>query len=364
MISFLDLQTINLKYNNQFKEAFERVTSSGCYVNGPELQEFEKEFANYCGTKYSIGVGNGLDALSISLKVWKIQGKIKDGDEVIVPSNTFIASILSIIQSGLIPILIDHDINSHNIDPLKIINAISEKTKVIMPVHLYGKIADMESITKVAKENNLLVLEDAAQGHGSVLKNKKAGAWGDAAAFSFYPGKNLGALGDAGAITTQDEDFYNTAKAFSNYGSNKKYLYDYLGVNSRLDELQASFLRVKLKDLDNEIKIRRDLAETYFEKITNENLSLPFYDEKLSHVFHLFVIRARDRNKLQNYLKEKNVETLIHYPKKIFEQKSMQTASYKDLSSFSICDEILSIPIGSHLTRENIKYVAEKLNKF
>lgn len=364
MINFLDLKQINNKYLKEFKIAYEKVIDSGYYINGQEVEMFEKEFANFCGTKYCIAVGNGLDALSISLETWKIQGKIKSGDEVIVPSNTFIASILSIIHSGLVPVLVDHDLRSHNIDTSKILNAISEKTKVIMPVHLYGNAADMKSIMNLAQTNNLLVLEDSAQAHGAEIDGKKVGCWGDASAFSFYPGKNLGALGDAGAITTNDDKFYAIAKSYSNYGSCKKYTHDYPGVNSRLDELQAAFLRIKLKDLKNEINERRRIANIYLKNIDNANISLPEYKHKSSHVFHLFVITTDKRDALKDYLEKNDIETLIHYPKNISDQLAMDKVPYKDLASYSICNKVLSLPIGSHLSEESIDFVVNKLNRF
>ena len=257
MIPFLDLKAINAQYRDELVDACARVIDSGWYIGGSELEQFEQQFANYCGTKCAIGVANGLDALILTLRAWKELGKLKEGDEVIVPSNTYIASILAISANNLTPILVEPCVDSFNIDPKKIEAAITSRTKAILPVHLYGQLADMPAIMAIAKRHELLVLEDSAQAHGACLDGKKAGSWGDASGFSFYPGKNLGALGDAGAITTSDEDLADTLRALRNYGSHEKYKNLFQGVNSRLDEILAAMLIVKLSYLENEIAHRR-----------------------------------------------------------------------------------------------------------
>ncbi|MCF5007094.1 aminotransferase class I/II-fold pyridoxal phosphate-dependent enzyme, partial [Pseudomonas lactis] len=243
MIDFLNLKSINNKYNSELKSAAARVIDSGWYIGGEELSNFEAEFAAYCGSRHCIGVANGLDALILTLRAWKVLGKLNDGDEVIVPANTYIASILAITENGLIPVLVEPDNDTMNIDILNIASALTEKTKVILPVHLYGQLADMPEIMKFARSHSLLVLEDSAQAHGAAIDGRKAGSWGHASGFSFYPGKNLGALGDAGAITTDDDELATTLRALRNYGSHEKYKNDIQGVNSRLDEIQAAFLR-------------------------------------------------------------------------------------------------------------------------
>ncbi|MGE8537982.1 MAG: DegT/DnrJ/EryC1/StrS family aminotransferase, partial [Acinetobacter sp.] len=260
MIPFLDLKAINAQYRDQLIAACTRVIDSGWYICGKELEDFERNFANYCGTKYAIGVANGLDALTLTLRAWKELGKLNEGDEVLVPANTYIASILAITQNNLQPVLVEPDINSFNLDPEKIEAAITTRTRVIVPVHLYGQLAAMPEIMAIAKKYNLLVLEDSAQAHGAEIEAKKAGNWGDASGFSFYPGKNLGALGDAGAITTNDTELAHMLTALRNYGSHEKYKNLVAGVNSRLDEIQAAMLNVKLKFLDQETQHRRQIA--------------------------------------------------------------------------------------------------------
>ena len=302
MIPFLDLKAINAQYRDELVDACTRVIDSGWYIGGNELEQFEQQFASYCGTEFAIGVANGLDALILTLRAWKELGKLKDGDEVIVPSNTYIASILAISANNLTPILVEPCIDSFNIDPNKIEAAITRKTKVILPVHLYGQLADMPAIIDIAKRHELLVLEDSAQAHGACLDGKKAGSWGDASGFSFYPGKNLGALGDAGAITTRDEELANTLRALRNYGSHEKYKNLFQGVNSRLDEIQAAMLSVKLNHLNDEIAHRRKLANAYLEGINNKAIILPNRENDSAHVWHVFVIRCEQRDALQKIL--------------------------------------------------------------
>lgn len=369
MIPFLDLKNINQQYREELIAACTRVIDSGWYIGGNELEQFEQNFANYCGVKFAIGVANGLDALILTLRAWKELGRLQDGDEVIVPSNTYIASILAITANNLTPVLVEPDIATYNLDPLKIKEAITAKTKVILPVHLYGQLASMSEIMHIAKKHNLLVLEDSAQSHGARLDRKKAGNWGDASGFSFYPGKNLGALGDAGAITTNDAELAQTLKALRNYGSHEKYKNEFVGVNSRLDEIQAAMLDVKLKHLDAEVKHRRKIAKMYLDGIRNPEVILPLSDIDASqydqHVWHLFVIRSKNREALQQYLAENGVQTLIHYPIPPHKQQA-----YKEWNSLSypiseqIHAEILSLPIGPTLTTEDAEKVIQLCNNF
>ena len=369
MIPFLDLKNINQQYREELIAACTRVIDSGWYIGGKELEQFEQNFANYCGVKFAIGVANGLDALIVTLRAWKELGKLQDGDEVIVPSNTYIASILAITANNLMPVLVEPDLATYNIDPLKIEEAITAKTKVILPVHLYGQLAEMPEIMEIAKQHNLLVLEDSAQSHGAQLDCKKAGNWGDASGFSFYPGKNLGALGDAGAITTNDAELAKTLKALRNYGSHEKYKNLFVGVNSRLDEIQAAILDVKLKHLDDETQHRRQIADLYMAEINNPLIELPKVNKDVlndqQHVWHVFVIRSKHRMELQKYLAENGVQTLIHYP--IPPHKQQAYEEWNDLSypiSEQIHAEILSLPMGPTLTVEDAEKVIQLCNEF
>ncbi|EEX0751042.1 DegT/DnrJ/EryC1/StrS family aminotransferase, partial [Escherichia coli] len=302
MIDFLNLQKSNARYNNELIEAAVRVIESGWYISGSELNAFENNFAKYCKVKHAIGVANGLDALTLTLKAWQELGKLKRNDEVLVPANTYIASILAISEAGLKPVLVEPNEFSYNLSVDNIRAKITANTRVILPVHLYGLISPMDEIMNFARENNLLVLEDSAQSHGASINGKKAGSWGDAAGFSFYPGKNLGALGDAGAVTTNDTDLADTVRYLRNYGSKIKYKHEFKGVNSRLDEIQAAFLNVKLNYLDDDIRIRRNIANRYLNEIKNELIVLPTISSEENHVWHLFVIRIKDRDSLQHYL--------------------------------------------------------------
>lgn len=365
MIPFLDLKAINQQYRDELLEAITKVFDSGWYVQGTEVKSFEQEFAGYCGTEHCIGVANGLDALSVTLRAWKEMGKLRDGDEVIVPSNTYIASILAITENDLKPVLVEPDETTFNLCPIKAEQAITDKTRVILPVHLYGQLADMPAIMNIAKQYNLLVLEDSAQAHGASINGKKAGNWGHASGFSFYPGKNLGALGDAGAVTTNDEELARTIRAVSNYGSHKKYENLYQGINSRLDELQAAVLRVKLRYLDNEIAARRAVAKTYIETIDNPNIILPSWQKEESHVFHLFVIRTKVRSELQEYLSENNVQTLIHYPLPPHKQQAYEEWSEQSYPiTEGIHEEVLSLPMGPTLSNDEVITVAASCNSF
>ena len=364
MIPFLDLKAINAQYRDELIAACIRVIDSGWYIAGTELAQFEQEFASYCGTKHAIGVANGLDALILTLRAWKELGKLKAGDEVIVPANTYIASILAISANDLVPVLVEPDLVSYNLCPKNTAAAITSKTKAILPVHLYGQLADMPAIMDIAKRHNLLVLEDAAQAHGASIDGKKAGNWGDASGFSFYPGKNLGALGDAGAVTTNDEELANTLRALRNYGSHEKYKNLFQGVNSRLDEIQAAMLNVKLCHLDTEISHRRKVAAAYLEGLDNPAITLPVpHDE--AHVWHVFVIRCEQREALQKHLADQGVQTLIHYPIPPHQQqayKEWNTHSYP--ISEMIHQQVMSLPMGPTITDEQVAAVIAACNSF
>ena len=374
MIPFLDLKSINAQYREALIEAATNVVDSGWYVQGAQVQAFEQEFADYCGTKHCIGVANGLDALILTLRAWKELGKLKEGDEVIVPANTYIASILAITENRLKPVLVEPDAQTYNLSPGLVEKAITPKTKVILAVHLYGQLAPMLEINTVAQKHGLLVLEDSAQAHGAQIDSRKAGNWGDASGFSFYPGKNLGALGDAGAVTTNDDELAQTIRALGNYGSHKKYENLYQGLNSRLDEIQAALLRVKLKHLDAETKRRQEIAIAYTKGITNPKISLPNQNSKLSlkvlenHVFHLFVVRTKQRDALQAYLLEQGIQTMTHYPIAPHHQKAYKhNQAWSNLSlpiTESIHQEVLSLPISPMMTAEQVGLVIKAVNKY
>ena len=365
MISFLNLKKINATQRGELQDACMRVIDSGWYICGKELASFEEEFASYCGTQFCVGVANGLDALILVLRAWKELGLLTDGDEVIVPSNTYIASVLAISENSLVPVLVEPDDLSFNLNPSAIEKAITEKTKVILVVHLYGRLAEMESIIGIANRHNLLILEDSAQSHGASVDGKKAGSWGDASGFSFYPGKNLGALGDAGAITTNDERLANTLIALRNYGSHEKYKNIYQGLNSRLDELQAAVLSVKLKTLDANNHARNCMAQRYLAGIKNKELILPDPGGEGQHVWHLFVIRTKFRDEFSAHLKSKGVETLIHYPVPPHKQQA-----YSELNglSFPVAEkihrEVISIPLDWTMDDDKVEMVIEACNSF
>lgn len=365
MIPFLDLKGINAQYRAELIEACTRVIDSGWYIQGNEHKEFEKEFAQYCGAKHCIGVANGLDALILILRAYKEMGVMNDGDEVIVPSNTYIASILAISENGLVPILVEPNINTYLIDPSEIEEKITPKTKAILPVHLYGQTCQMTQINAIAKKYALKVIEDSAQSHGAYFGDRRCGNLSDASGFSFYPGKNLGALGDGGAVTTNDDELAATIRALGNYGSHKKYENIYQGVNSRLDEIQAAMLRVKLRYLDKETDKRRVIANYYLENIINNKIILPLVEHENNHVWHLFVIRTQKRDELQKYLLDNGIQTLIHYPISPHKQQA-----YKEWNNDSypiseqIHDEVLSLPISGVQSLEDTKKIAQVLNEF
>lgn len=365
MIKFLDLKKINAPYESAFQEKLKSVLDSGWYILGNEVAEFENSFANYCGTKHCIGVGNGLDALVLIFKGYIQLGKLQKGDEVIVPANTYIASILAILQADLVPVLVEPKIETYNIDPDLIQGKITSKTKAILVVHLYGQIAEMEMITEIAIQNNLIVVEDAAQAHGVAPSAPEGGA----SAYSFYPSKNLGALGDGGAVTTNDSELAKIIQSMRNYGSGIKYYTDYIGVNSRLDELQAAFLNVKLPHLDEENNKRKNIAKRYLSEIKNDKIILPFWDLSSNHVFHLFVIRTKNRDELQRYLLENGIQTMIHYPVPPHMQKAFnpETLGWNNLSfpvTKKIHNEVLSLPMSPVLTEDEMGFVIQILNQY
>lgn len=365
MVNFLDLKALNAQHASEIKEACSRVIDSGWYISGNELTNFENEFSKYCGTKYCLGVANGLDALILTFRAWKEMGKLKDGDEVIVPANTYIASVLAITENKLVPVFVEPIPLTFNLDPELARKAITPKTKAILPVHLYGQLADMPAIMKLAKEYNLLVLEDSAQAHGAMIDGKKAGNWGDASGFSFYPGKNLGALGDAGAITTNDPELAETLKALRNYGSHEKYKNLFKGVNSRLDEIQAAILSVKLKYLDSHTELRRKIIGQYLEKIKNPAIKLPHVSHPSQHVWHLFVVRTASRSKLQDHLKAKGIQTLVHYPIPPHKQEAYKEYGHLSLPlTEKIHDEVLSLPLSPVMIESDIEQVIAGLNSF
>jgi len=375
MIPFLDLKKINAQYQNELKEACARVIDSGWYVLGKEVAEFEKEFATYCEAEHCLGVANGLDALILILRAYIELGVMQKGDEVIVPSNTYIASILAISENGLTPVLVEPDINTFNLDPKLIEQAITDKTKAILTVHLYGQVTGMDEINAIAKIHNLKVIEDCAQAHGALYKSKefkgkenkgkKVGSLGDAAGFSFYPGKNLGALGDGGAVTTNDEELANTIEALRNYGSHEKYKNQYKGMNSRLDEMQASMLRIKLGYLDNEINARQVVAQAYLQGIKTPLVELPIVNDLNAHVWHLFVIKTSRREELIKYLADNGVQTLVHYPLPPHQQgayKEWQGNSFP--ISEKIHEQVLSLPISPILSMVDVEKVIVVCNNF
>jgi dTDP-4-amino-4,6-dideoxygalactose transaminase len=366
MIKFLDLKLLNSRFEAQFQDAYKRFLDSGYYILGNEVNTFEKAFARYCGTKHSIGTGNGLDALVLIFQSYKILGKLKEGDEIIVPSNTYIATILSIIHAGLKPVLVEPDVFTFNICITEIEKAITPKTRAILAVHLYGQLADMISINAIAKANNLLVIEDAAQAHGAQNNESlKAGNLSDAAGFSFYPSKNLGALGDGGAVTTNDDELAEILYKLRNYGASSKYINDIVGYNSRLDELQAAFLNIKLPKLDADNLERISLAKFYSESINNYKVTLPKFENNTSHVFHQFVLRVSDRGDLQSYLKTNHVETLIHYPIPPHKQKALIKYKTLDLPiTEAIHNTVISIPISPVLPQTDAQKIVELINAY
>lgn len=360
MIPITNLEPMHKSIRNEVLKAIEKVYDSNWFILGAEVDNFEKEFADYCGVKYAVGVGNGLDALHLILKAYEIG----TGDEVIIPSNTFIATALAVSYVGATPVLVEPDDNTYNIDCNLIEQHITERTKAIIAVHLYGQPADMDAIKQIAKENNLVVIEDAAQAHGAYYKNKKVGSLGNAAGFSFYPGKNLGALGDGGIVTTNDENLARTIREIRNYGSIEKYVHLTKGVNSRLDELQCAILRIKLRYLDKWNEERREIAECYRENLLNSNkLVLPLVPDWAIPVWHQFVIRTEQRDIVQKRLGENKIKTLVHYPIPIHMQEA-----YKELKlngtlelTEKLANEVLSLPIWPGMSKTQIDTVCNHL---
>jgi dTDP-4-amino-4,6-dideoxygalactose transaminase len=365
-VPFLDLKQINLKDYQEISSAIDEVINGGWYIQGSRCKQFEQNFANYCGTKHCIGVANGLDALILILRAYQELGVMSAGDEVIVPANTYIASILAVSANNMKPVLVEPSINNYLIDVDKIEQAITTKTKAIMVVHLYGQITPMEKVWELARKYNLKVIEDSAQSHGAYYQNKRSGNLSDVSGFSFYPGKNLGAIGDGGAVTTNDDQLAYTIRTLANYGSEVKYKNMYKGINSRLDELQAAILDVKLAKLDEDTDKRRIIAKMYREQIKNPKIILPEVElGESSHVWHVFVVRTENREVFQKYLADKGIGTVIHYPTPPHKQEA-----YKEWNHLSypisehIHKEVISLPISPVQTIEQTQYVIDIVNRY
>lgn len=365
MIQFLELKKITEKYSEDIHEAVSRIINSGWYLHGVETDRFESNYADYIGTKYCIGVGNGLDALRLILRAYIELGIIEEGDEIIVPANTFIASILAITENKLKPILVEPAFDTLQIDDTKIESVLTKRTKGIMIVHLYGQCAYTDKIRAICQKNKLKLIEDNAQAHGCLYQGNKTGSLGDAAGHSFYPGKNLGSFGDAGAVTTNNLDLAKAVRSIANYGSTIKYTYQYKGLNSRIDEIQSAVLNVKLKYLDEDTNRRKQIARYYIENITNPDIKLPIVKDWASHVFHIFPIFTDKRDELQKYLINNDVQTNIHYP--IPPHKQVCYKEWNELS-FPITEQIhaqeLSLPMSQVLTDEEIRIVVNLINKW
>jgi len=363
VVPFFNLHAINQQYRQEILAAMARVVDSGWYIRGEELSAFEAEFATYCGNRFAVGVGSGLDALSLTLRAWIELGKLKAGDEVLVPANTYIATILAVLNNGLRPVFIEPDAKWFNLCPRNTAKAITDRSRVILPVHLYGQLADMTAINQLAEQHNLLVLEDAAQAHGAVAAGRRAGSLGHAAAFSFYPSKNLGALGDGGAVVTADQELAETVRLLGNYGSAQKYENTLKGVNSRLDELQAAVLRVKLRFLDAETQRRQTLARQYRDLIRHPDIALPSFNDDGSHVFHLYVVHTARRDALQAYFAENGVETLIHYPIAPHKQEALSEWNAMSLPlTERLSHTALSLPLGPAMSDAQLAEVVQLCN--
>lgn len=373
MINFLDVRKINAQYSQELKRASEIVIDSGKFLLGEQVSIFENHLSQYIGVKHAIGVANGLDALRLILKAYIELGMLNNGDEIIVPANTYIATILAITDNNLKPIFVEPDINTYNLNLDLLETSITTKTRCILLVHLYGQVCWSENISQIAEKHNLLIIEDNAQAIGANWDERKTGSLGDAAGFSFYPGKNLGALGDSGAVTTNNDNLAEVIRAIANYGSKVKYFNDYKGLNSRLDELQAAFLDIKLKYLDTENSKRKDIAKIYLENINNSEIVLPnknnksllFDSDFKTHVFHLFVVRTSNRNKLQTYLSANKIQTLIHYPIPPHKQIAYREWHHLNLPiTEKIHNEVLSIPISQVMTSDEANYVVQVINNY
>jgi dTDP-4-amino-4,6-dideoxygalactose transaminase len=362
-VSFLDLKQVNVRFGNALADAARWIIESGWYIRGAACRRFEEEFAAYCGVQHCIGVGNGLDALTLILRAWQHLDAVQPGDEVIVPANTYIASILAIIHAGLTPILVEPQESTFNLDPQEVERAISPRTRVIMPVHLYGQCVDMDPLRKLAHDYRLLIVEDAAQAHGALYRGALAGSLGDAAGFSFYPTKNLGALGDGGAVTTNDAALADCVRTLANYGARTKYENEVTGINSRLDEVQAAILSVKLARLDADNARRREIAARYCAEITCPSLRLPYAGTDNGHAWHLFVVRTAERDAFQARLLARGIETAIHYPIPPHHQKAL--AQLRGLSlpiTERIHQEVVSLPLSPVLSDEDVTCVIEAVN--
>ena len=365
MIRYCDLKKINNAFEPQLSQTVTESVKSGWYICGEQVARFEKSFAEYCGCRYCIGTGNGLDALRVILCAYREIGIMEPGDEVIVPANTFIASVLAIIEAGLKPVLCEPLNDTCNIDPSRIESLITERTRAIMPVHLYGLVADIDPINNIAKRYSLKVIEDAAQAHGAKYKGRRAGSLGDAAGFSFYPGKNLGALGDGGAITTDDSTLAEVARAIANYGSKERYINEYKGINSRLDEIQAAVLNTKLPHLDSDNEKRRAIAGRYIGEIKNPHITLPPLSVEENHVYHIFAVLTPWRSQLQEHLRNEGIETLIHYPVPPHRQQALREYSHLQLPvTDRIHNEELSLPCNPALSDEDVTRIIAAANSF
>lgn len=369
MVKLLDLQKITIEHSEEYKAAVNRVIESGWFLQGRETAQFEADYAKYIGSKHCVAVANGLDALKLIIHGYKELGMFQDGDEIIVPANTYIATILAITDNNLVPVLVEPTFEHLEIDTNRIQTAITEKTRGIMIVHLYGRIAYNVQLSNICKQHNLILMEDNAQAHGCKWEDKRTGSLSDAAAHSFYPGKNLGAFGDAGAITTDDENLANVIRALANYGSQKKYVFQYAGINSRMSELDAAVLDVKLKHLNEDNKKRQKLASYYYEHIDNPLISLPIRIDDENNVYHQFPIFCERRDELQHYLKERDVQTLIHYPIPPHFQECYKDAVWNTPRlSLPITEKIhreeLSIPMSPVVTEKESELVVNALNLF
>lgn len=361
-VSFVSFERMHNELENDIFEKFKEVYSKNMFIKGSELENFESSFARYCGAKYAVGCGTGLDALHLILRAYGIG----EGDEVIVPSNTFIATALAVSYAGATPVLVEPDVRTYTLNPDLIEDKITKKTKAIIAVHLYGRCADMDPIIAIAKKYDLKVIEDAAQAHGSMYKGKKAGTLGDAAGFSFYPGKNLGALGDGGAVVTNDAKLAERVRMLGNYGSKIKYHHEYQGINSRLDEIQAAFLNIKLRHLDEWNAYRNRVAEKYISGILNKDIICPLPgDDVYQCIWHLFVIRTKRRDDLEKYLNENGIGTTIHYPIPIHKMEAYSGVFSDELClSETLASEVLSLPMYYGIREEEVQYVIDKINQF
>lgn len=373
MVEFLDLKKVNAEYKEELLNACQRVIESGWYVLGKEVEEFEKKFSEYNNSSYCVGVANGLDALTLTLRSWIEMGKLKAGDKVLIPANTYIASVLAVTHSGLTPVLIDVDCNTFNLTPECVYKAIDQypEAKVLLAVHLYGRCCPMDELMPIAESRGMLVLEDVAQAHGASVSGIKAGNWGNASCYSFYPGKNLGALGDGGAVCTDDEQLALMVRNLGNYGSSKRYVHDYKGVNSRLDEIQAAMLSVKLDRLDESISFRRSVALRYLSEIKNKQLVLPYrslseYRSKFEeHVFHLFVVKVMDRANFVEHLKSNNINVLIHYPTPIHLQHAYKGEIFYGNSDVDdLHNQVVSLPISPVMSHSEVSCVISACNTY